>query len=191
MSRKSPRLSLLDLEPGQGPSERRRLNWMLWHKPRHDRIVRDFEATYGERPIFWKRFITRQVDLYLTHPENALAVDRQTGSLVRDARLHRLAWGAPVDAMVAERRRHISSQVSALLDGKITAQQWQPEIMQRFFHNRDREGELVELLRETGLEYCLEKERHKGIIRVFGPPGQVERLFRLGVEQGLISLEKD
>jgi hypothetical protein len=190
MPRKPTRPSLLDLEPKHGPTERRRLNWMLWQRPRYDEFVRNFEATYGERPIFWKHFVTRQVDLYMTHPENALAVHREDGRLVSDARLHRLAWGAKIDTLAAERRRHLPPQVVGVLDGDITADEWLPEILQRFYCNRDREQELAELLRESSLGYSLEIERHKGVVRVFGAPGHVNHIFRLGVEQGLLSLEK-
>jgi len=190
MRRKPNRPSLLDLQPRHGPTERRRLNWMLWQRPRYEELVRHFEATYGERPVFWKRFVTRQVDLFLTHPENALAVHRQDGHLVRDSRLHRLAWGARIDSLSAERRRHIPPQVADILDGEIGANEWEPEVMQRFFHNRERERELDQFLRENGLGSCLEVERHKGVVRVFGPPEKVDHLFRLGVERGLLKLEK-
>jgi hypothetical protein len=190
MPRKPSRPSLLDLTPKHGLSERRRLNWMLWQRPRFEELVRDFEATYGERPVFWKRFVTRQVDLFLTHPENALAVHRQDGRLIRDTRLPRLAWGAGIDSLAAERRRHIPPQVADILDGELETSEWQPEIMQRFFHNRDREQELAELLYECGLGYCLDVERHKGIVRVFGAPEKVDHVFQLGVERGLLKLEK-
>jgi hypothetical protein len=76
------------------------------------------------------------------------------------------------------------------LDGRITAQEGRPEIMQRFFHSREREEELVSVLRRRGLGYCLEKEWHKGIIRVFGAPQELKRLFHMGLEQGLLALEK-
>lgn len=190
MSNKPSRLSLLDLEPKQGTSERRRLAWMLWQKPRFEELVRDFEATYGERPVFWSCFIAKEMDLYLTYPENALAVHRQSGELVLDSRLYSLAWGSKIDSLTPERRRHISTQVCALLDGRITAQEWRPEVMQRFYFNRELVEELETVLRRSGLGYCLEKEWHKGIIRVFGAPQDLKWLFHLGLEQGLLTLEK-
>ena len=190
MARKPSRPSLLDLEPRDGPPERLRLNWMLWQKPRYERIVREFQAEYGESPVFRKRHVTRQVDLYLTHPENALAVYLQDGSLVSDSSLHRLAWGTDMASLAAERRRHISPQVQALLDGEISARQWSREIMQRLFFHPEREQELARLLQESGLAYCLEKEWHRGVIRVFGAPEEISSIFRRGAELGLIFMEK-
>ena len=190
MPRKLTRPSLLDLENNSGTSERARLHWMLWEKPRYEKILRRFEAMYGERPVFWKRSVAREMDLFLTHPENALAVHRQDGSLVLDSRLHRLAWDARMDTLAAERRRHLPPQVCALLDGQMTADEWQPEILQRLYYATDRELELADLLYDMGLGYCLEKERHRGVVRVFGAPDEVNRLFRIGVEQGVILLER-
>jgi|GEM_PF-1835311 len=190
MTKKPYRPSLLDLEPKQGTSERRRLAWRLWQRPRFEDLVRSFEATYGERPVFWKCFMAKAMDLYLTHPENALAVNRQSGELVLDSRLYTLAWGSRIDSLAPERRKHISPQVCAILDGRITARQWRPEVMQRFFFNRERVEELVSVLRRKGLGYCLEKEWHKGIIRIFGAPQELKRLFHMGLEQGLLTVEK-
>ncbi|MCF8030656.1 MAG: hypothetical protein K9K39_07155 [Desulfohalobiaceae bacterium] len=190
MAKKPSRPSLLDLEPKQGTSERRRLAWMLWQRPRFEELVRSFEATYGERPVFWRCFMAEDMDLYLTHPVNALAVHRQSGELILDSRFYSLAWGSRIDSLAPERRRHISPQVCALLDGRITAQEWRPEVMQRFFLNRERVGELETVLRQRGLGYCLEKEWHKGVIRVFGTPQELNRLFHMGLEQGLLALEK-
>ena len=163
---------------------------MLWEKPRYEEALQQFQATYGERPVFWKRFVTREADLFLTHPENALAMHRQDGKLIADSRLYRLAWGARIDTLAAERRRHLPPQVCALLNGEISTEDWQPEILQRLYYDTDRELELADLLHHMGLGYCLEKERHRGVVRVFGAPDEVSRLFHIGVEQGLILLEK-
>jgi hypothetical protein len=74
-------LSLLDLKPPGGVEERARIDWHLYHREEHERIVSAFTRDYGEPPVFWKRLDPQDADLFFTQPENSVLIDRNTGRL--------------------------------------------------------------------------------------------------------------
>ncbi|MGM0425213.1 MAG: hypothetical protein ACQEQX_09890 [Thermodesulfobacteriota bacterium] len=180
-------LSLLDLDPPAGqPTERQKLYWETWNKPVFERLVREFQDEYQEAPILRKRLQERFIDLYMTHPKNAYLVDMGTGQLLQDELLLRQVWGMDISNFSAERRRHLSTQLVALLDGKISAQDWKPEIAQRLGYVSSRQEDLLQALQESGLEYSLERDGFKGRIWIFGPPQRVKEFFKHGWEAGFL-----
>lgn len=183
---KETRLSLLDLEPKQGPTERERLIWQTFHHNPFAEDVQRFREAYGEGPVLWRRLDAQEADLFLTHPENVLLISLKTGELLRDDRLERSVWTTDPRKYALERRKHISAQVASLLDGHIAREDWRPEVMHSFRFREDQKEELLGFLNSLGLPYCLEKEGFRRIIRVFGAPERLKAFFKRGVEQGLL-----
>ncbi len=185
-SKPGRQLSLLDLETREGPTERERLTWHAFHtKPFAEQVDR-FREAYGEEPVFWKRLSRKQVDLFMTHPKNVLLISLETGELLQDGRLRRSAWARDISQYTLERRKHISSQVASLLDGKMGSEDWSPEVMHFFRFKEDRSQELLRYLSEIGLESCLEKDGFKRLIRVFGAPEKLKAFFKRGLELGFL-----
>ncbi|MFP4391709.1 MAG: hypothetical protein ACOCP7_02225 [Desulfohalobiaceae bacterium] len=180
-------LSLLDLDPPKGrPTERQRLYWETWNKAVYERLVQQFQKEYQEIPILRKRLQERFVELYMTHPENVFLVDMGSGELIRDELILRQVWGMDISKFIAERRRHLSAQIVLLLDGRIQARDWRPEISQRLGFVLSRQGDLLQALQSSGLEYCLEKDGFKGRVWLFGPPERVKEFFKYGWEAGFL-----
>lgn len=186
MPNRERQLSLLDLKPPDGVPERARIDWHLHYRDKQERIVAAFVRDYGEIPVFWKRLDPEDADLFLTRPENSVLIDRSTGRLRPDGERLPLAWRTDPSNCLCERRRHIPPQVVDLLDGRLPVEAWHPEVIQRLRFLEKRLTELLTSLRELGLGWCLEKERHLGIIRVFGPAEKLRRLFKEGIERGIL-----
>lgn len=184
---KQKQLSLLDLYSTQGVTERNRLVWITYHKVEYERIINDFKDSYGEDPIFWKRLNKNQTDIFYTHPEHVVLVDLKTGELFKDNKLINLAWTIKPSLFNKERRKHISDQMVALLDGRISPEDWTKEVFYRLKFNQDYKDDVIAFFSNSGLQYCLEIEAHKGIIRVFGPPEKLKNLFKQGIEKGILS----
>ncbi len=185
---KQKQLSLLDLEPPSGePTQRQMLYWAGWNKQRYQRLVQEFMQQYQENPILCRRLKKHNLDLYMTHPSNAYLVDRNTGELIQESKLLRQVWGMDIRKFSAERRRHLSPQIVALLDGKISAADWTPEIAQRIGFYKAKQGQLQRLLQDLKLGYCLERDGFRGKVWVFGPPDKVKTFFKQGQETGVLS----
>lgn len=184
--KREKRLSLLDLEPEQGPTQRERLIWQAFHQNPFAESVQRFLEAYGEEPILWRRLSAQDVDVFFTHPENVLLISLATGELVRDDRLERSVWTRDLKKYSLERRRHISNQAASLLDGLIRREDWKPEVMHSFRFREERRDELLGFLVDLGLPYCLEKEGFKRTIRVFAAPDMQKTFYKRGVERGLL-----
>lgn len=185
---KPRQLSLLDLEPPSGgPTQRELVYWETWNKDRFQRLVQDFRQQYLESPIMRRRLLQRNLDLYMTHPKNAYLVHQRTGELVQDQKLLRQAWSMDIDKFSAERRRHLSAQIADLLDGKMSPEDWQPEIAQRITFDEDRQQDLQLLLQDQGLAYSLERDGFRGKIWVFGAPAAVKSFLKRGQEAGILA----
>lgn len=185
---KQKQLSLLDLEPPSGePPQRQILYWAAWNRQRYQRLVQKFEQQYQESPVLRRGLKEHNLDLYMTHPSNAYLVDRNTGELIQESKLLRQVWGMDISKFSAERRRHLSAQIVALLDGKISVTDWNPEIAQRIGFYKVKQVQLQQLLRDFDLDYCLEKDGFRGKVWVFGPPDKVKTFFKQGQEAGILS----
>jgi hypothetical protein len=185
---KQKQLSLLDLEPPSGePTQRQMLYWAGWNKQRYQRLVQEFQQQYQESPILCTRLKKHNLDLYMTHPSNAYLVDRDTGKLIQESKLLRQVWGMDIREFSLERRRHLSAQIAALLDGRISATDWKPEIAQRIGFYKAKQVQLQRFLRDFDLDYCLEKDGFRGKVWVFGSPDKVKTFFKQGQETGILS----
>lgn len=181
-------LSLLDLEPPSGePTQRQLLSWETQNKQRYQRLVQEFVQQYQEPPILRRVLQKRHLDLYMTHPSNAYLVDKDTGELVQEKKLLHQVWGMNINKFSAERRRHLSAQIVALLDGKISSEDWKPEIAQRIGFYKAKQIHLRQLLRGFDLDFCLEKDGFRGKVWVFGPPDKVKTFFKQGHESGILT----
>jgi hypothetical protein len=123
----------------------------------------------------------------MTHPSNACLVHRDTGELIQVSKLLRRVWSMDISKFSAERRRHLSAQIIALLDGKISVDDWNPEIAQRMSFQQAKQGQLQQLLRDFELGYSLERDGFQGKVWVFGPPDTVNKFFKQGYEAGILS----
>ncbi len=188
LGQKQKQLSLLDLEPPSGePTQREMLYWETWNKQRYQRLVQEFQQQYQESPILRRGLPERNLDLYMTHPRNAFLVDQDTGELILERKLLHRVWGMDIREFSTERRRHLSSQLVALLDGKISAEDWNPEIAQRIGFHKERQSQLQQLLQSFELGYSLERDGFRGKVWVFGPPDKVKKFFKQGQEAGFLS----
>ena len=188
LGQKQKQLSLLDLEPPSGePTQREMLYWETWNKQRYQRLVQEFQQQYQESPILRRGLPERNLDLYMTHPKNAFLVDQDTGELFLERKLLPRVWGMDIREFSTERRRHLSAQLVALLDGKISAEDWNPEIAQRIGFHKDKQGQLQQLLQSFELGYSLERDGFRGKVWVFGPPDTVKKFFKQGQEAGFLS----
>jgi hypothetical protein len=188
LRQKQKQLSLLDLEPPSGePTQREMLYWETWNKQRYQRLLQEFEQQYQESPILRRRLPERKLDLYMTHPTNSYLVDQITGELIQESTLLHRVWGMDIRKFSAERRRHLSAQIAALLDGKISAEDWNPEIAQPIGFHKERQGQLQQLLQSFELGYSLERDGFRKKVWVFGPPDKVNKFFKQGQEAGILS----
>ena len=185
---KQRQLSLLDLKPPSGePTQREMLSWETWNKQHYQRLVHTFQEQYQESPILRKGLQKRNLVLYMTHPSNACMVDQNTGELIQDRRLLQRVWGMDIREFSLERRRHLSAQIAALLDGTISGADWNPEIAQRIAFHQAKQRHLQRLLQDFGLDYSLERDGFRGKVWVFGSPKTVKKFFKQGQEAGILA----
>ncbi|MGM0645295.1 MAG: hypothetical protein ACQESV_02690 [Thermodesulfobacteriota bacterium] len=183
-------LSFFDCQPQQQHlgSSRDLWQWQMWYRLPYLEFVQHFYELHNEAPILWRRLKTFPATLYLTEPENAFFVHRETGELVDPPALRHKAWRLELSRFSADRRCHISPQIVRLLNGTLSPEQWSPEVAENLRFEPAMQEMLLETLHNWGLTYCFTKEGYKGYITVFGEPQKLFKFFTVGVEKGVLKV---
>lgn len=176
--------SLLDLEPEHGPSPRQELHWHLFYRQEFQRISDTFSSRHGQRPIFWSRSVRLDLDLFMTSPRKVMLVSLASGELLPPEDFTTHIWGlAPGDCTV-ERERHLSAQVVACLNSKLSPESWQPEIMEHISFVSEKKAQAMNLLQAHGLKAVMDRAWFKSIVRVFGHPELIRKVYKTGADNG-------
>lgn len=184
-------LSLFDILLVDDPEPTREILWAIHHRHKHDELVENFKAEYSEEPVFRLQLLPEFLDIFFTKPKNAVAIDTRTGQLAHSEVVNRLVWDRNADyRWNAERPKHISPQVLAVLKGEKDRQEWSPEI-ERIFHYRDGvRNDVIELLLVMGLSYSFDKGGFRNYCQVFASPPRIAEFEHAAAEEGLVVLLK-
>jgi len=177
--------SLLDLEPEHGPSPRQEIHWQLFYRQEFERIAATFASRHAQQPIFWSRFIRKNLDLFMISPWQVMLVSLSSGQLLDPHEYKNEIWGLSPQECTVERQCHLSPQIPAFLSAKHPFQSWQPEIMEHISFVPDRREQAMTLLQAHGLNTVMDRAWFKNVIRVFGPPQTLRRAYKEGADSGV------
>jgi hypothetical protein len=180
-------LSLFDILLADDPAPTREILWALHHRHKHDELVLNFKAEHGEEPVFRLQLLPEFLDVFFTHPKNAAAIDTRTGKLVQSSKINSIVWDKNAEyRWRAERPKHISPQILAILKGVKRREEWTLEI-ERVFHYRDgARNDVIDLLLAMGLSYSFEKGGFQGYCQVFANPAAIKAFEREAALAGVV-----